>query len=138
MTIVSLVGAVLAVPRNPQMQNARPVSTTWKTAWSYEGPKGPDHWGDLDPSYSPCKEGKEQSPIDIQSAEKADLPALQFEYKNGPLNIINNGYTAVRVDYAHSGNFLVVGESATNSHNSTSIVRARNTFSGSNTTWRCT
>jgi len=111
MTIVSLVGAVLSVsPRSPQTQNARPVSTTWKTAWSYEGPKGPEHWGDLDPGYSPCKEGKEQSPIDIQSAEKADLPALLFEYKNGPLNIINNGYTAVRVDYAYSGNFLVVGE----------------------------
>ncbi len=107
MTIVSLVGAVLSVsPRSPQTQNARPVSTTWKTAWSYEGPKGPEHWGDLDPGYSPCKEGKEQSPIDIQSAEKADLPALLFEYKNGPLNIINNGYTAVRVDYAYSGNFL--------------------------------
>jgi carbonic anhydrase len=110
MTIVLFVAAVLLVPGGPQAQNPKPVSTSWKTPWSYEGAKGPEHWGDLDPDYAPCKDGKEQSPIDIRSAEKADLPALRFEYKSGPLNIINNGYTAVRVDYVHSGDFLIVGE----------------------------
>jgi carbonic anhydrase len=83
----------------------------WKTPWSYQGPKGPDHWGDLDPDYAACKAGKEQSPIDIRSANKVDLPAIRFEYKNGPLRIINNGYTAVRVNYPPgNGNFLIVGE----------------------------
>jgi len=83
----------------------------WKTAWSYEGARGPEHWGDLDPDYAACKNGKEQSPIDIQSAEKAELPAIRFEYKSGPLKIINNGYTAVRVNYAKgNGNFLIVGD----------------------------
>ena len=91
-------------------QDEKPLSTTWKTPWSYEGPKGPDHWGDLDPEYAPCKDGHEQSPIDIRNPEKADLPPLRFEYKDGPLNIINNGYTAIRVDYVHSGDFLVVGD----------------------------
>ena len=82
----------------------------WKTPWSYDGAKGPEHWGDLDPDYAACKTGREQSPIDIRRAEKADLPALRFDYKNGPLTIVNNGYTAVRVDYAHSGDFLIVGD----------------------------
>jgi carbonic anhydrase len=83
----------------------------WKTPWSYEGPKGPDHWGDLDPDYAACKVGKEQSPIDIRSANKVDLPAIRFEYKSGPLRIINNGYTAVRVNYPPgNGNFLIVGD----------------------------
>lgn len=86
------------------------TSTVWKTPWAYDGAKGPDHWGDLDPDYAPCKEGKQQSPIDIRSAQKADLPLLRFEYKSGPLHIINNSYTAVRVDYAHSGDFLIVGD----------------------------
>src|SRR4029077_9588761 len=54
--------------------------------------------------------GKEQSPIDIQSAEKSDLRALRFEYRSGPLNVINNGYTALRVDYVHSEDVLVVGD----------------------------
>jgi carbonic anhydrase len=105
------IAALVLVSSGPQAaQDPKPTSTTWKTPWSYEGPKGADHWGDLDPDYATCKDGKEQSPIDIRSAEKADLPALRFEYKSGPLNIINNGYTAVRVDYAHSGDFLIVGD----------------------------
>jgi carbonic anhydrase len=110
MAILCFIGTLTLIPTNPQAQNAKPVSTTWKTPWSYEGSRGPEHWGDLDPDYAPCKNGKEQSPIDIRSEEKADLPALRFEYKSGPLNIINNGYTAVRVDYVHSEDFLVVGE----------------------------
>jgi carbonic anhydrase len=109
-TFVLLVVAALLVRENPQAQDTKPVSTAWKTPWSYEGARGAEHWGDLDPDYAACRDGKEQSPIDIQSAEKADLPAIRFEYKSGPLNIINNGYTAVRVDYVHSGDFLIAGD----------------------------
>jgi carbonic anhydrase len=83
----------------------------WKTAWSYEGPTGPAHWGDLDPDYAACKTGKEQSPIDIRHAAAAQLPALKFDYHGGPLRIINNGHTAVRVNYPPgNGNFLLVGD----------------------------
>jgi carbonic anhydrase len=83
----------------------------WKTPWDYEGAKGAEHWGDLDPAYAACKTGKEQSPIDVRHAQKAVLPALRFEYKSGPIRIINNGYTAVRVNYPKgNGNFLVVGD----------------------------
>lgn len=84
----------------------------WKTYWSYDGPAGSAHWGDLDPAYAACKTGKEQSPIDIQQAEKADLPSLRFDYQSGPLKyLINNGYT-IRVNYHDApggGNFLVMG-----------------------------
>ena len=94
--------AAVLVPAGPRAQ--------WKTQWSYQGAGGPGHWGDLDPDYAACKIGKEQSPIDIRNARKAQLPAIQFEYKSGPLKIINNGYTAVRVNYAPgNGNFLFVG-----------------------------
>jgi carbonic anhydrase len=95
--------AMILAPAGPRAQ--------WKTQWSYEGAKGPEHWGDLDPDYATCKSGKEQSPIDIRDAKKAELPAIRFEYKSGPLTIINNGYTAVRVNYAPgNGNFLIVGD----------------------------
>lgn len=81
----------------------------WKTPWTYEGAA---HWGDLDPQYAACNAGKEQSPIDIRNAEKADLPALRFEYKSGPLKyLINNGHT-IRVNYHDApgtGSFLIVG-----------------------------
>src|SRR5580692_4915066 len=103
MTIVLLMIAAILFPDGPRAQ--------WRTQWSYDGALGPEHWGDLDPEYAACKTGREQSPIDIQNAEKTALPAIRFEYKNGPLKIINNGYTAVRVNYAPgNGNFLIVGD----------------------------
>jgi carbonic anhydrase len=102
MAFVWITVAVLLAPGGPRAQ--------WKTPWSYDGARGPEHWGSLDPEYATCQAGQQQSPIDIRSTEKADLPALRFEYKSGPLHIINNGYTAVRVDYAHSGDFLMVGD----------------------------
>jgi carbonic anhydrase len=85
----------------------------WKTRWSYEGPRGVEHWSELDPDYAACNAGTEQSPIDIQNPQKADLPALRFEYKSAPLKyLINNGYT-IRVNYHDApgtGNFLIVAD----------------------------
>jgi carbonic anhydrase len=76
--------------------------------WSYEGKEGPEHWGDLEPEYATCKTGQHQSPIDIRSAKKSDLPAVQFDYHAAPLRIINNGHT-VQVNYA-AGSFITVGD----------------------------
>jgi carbonic anhydrase len=89
---------------------AAPGQAQWRTPWAYEkGPMAPERWGDLDPDYVACKTGKAQSPIDIVHATRADLPALQFSFKDGPVKIINNGYTAVRVDYAAgNGNVLTI------------------------------
>jgi carbonic anhydrase len=104
MTFVLLVVATALMPAGLRAQ--------WKTHWTYDGATGAEHWGDLDPEYATCKTGKEQSPIDIRNVEKAELPALRFEYKSGPLKyLINNGYT-IRVNYHDApgiGNFLIVG-----------------------------
>ena len=84
----------------------------WKTPWSYEGARGPEHWSDLDAEYAACNSGKEQSPVDIRNARKTDLPPIRFEYKSSPLKyLINNGKT-IRVNYHApvSGGFLIVGE----------------------------
>lgn len=71
----------------------------WRTPWTYEGPRGADHWSDLDPEYALCNTGKEQSPIDIRETERAPLPVLRFEYRSAPLKyLINNGKT-IRVNY---------------------------------------
>jgi carbonic anhydrase len=103
--LVLVLGAVVLTPSGLRAQ--------WKTRWSYEGARGPDRWADLDPDYAACRTGRQQSPIDIRNAEKAELPALRFEYRGGPLKyLINNGYT-IRVNYHDapgSGNFLTVGE----------------------------
>ena len=74
----------------------------WRTPWSYDmgRPDGPARWGDLDPDYGACKTGQAQSPINIRRVRKAALPPLDFAFHEGPVRLINNGYTAVRVDYA--------------------------------------
>ncbi len=101
MTAGFVIGAMIFLPAAPRAQ--------WKTPWSYSGADGPAHWAQLDPAYAACG-GKEQSPINIQNSVKSHLPAMKFELKNGPLDIVNNGYTAVRVDYAPgNGNFVFVG-----------------------------
>jgi carbonic anhydrase len=63
------------------------------TDWSYEGKTGPAHWDCLSEEYALCGSGKQQSPIDITESIKANLPALEFNYRPIPLTIENNGHT---------------------------------------------
>ena len=70
--------------------------------WTYGGQTGPSHWGDLDKENAPCKLGKEQSPIDIKGAQKADLEPIVFAYAPSPAEIVNNGHT-VQVNVANGG-----------------------------------
>lgn len=106
-----------ASPRLDGQQAAKATNTThtpyvspWKTPWDYAGPRGAEHWSQLDPAYALCNEGKAQSPIDIRGAQPADLPALRFESTNAPLEYVtNNGHT-IRVNYPHgSDDFLAAG-----------------------------
>ena len=77
--------------------------------WSYGGATGPAHWSALEPEFSACGTGREQSPIDIRqvAVEKADLPMIQFGYRSGPLKVVDNGHT-IQVNYA-PGSFIEVG-----------------------------
>lgn len=75
--------------------------------WSYEGSKGPEHWGDLKSEYAACKDGKSQSPIDITGAVKADLKAIELNYSDSTLKVINNGH-AIQVNYG-AGSYAVIG-----------------------------
>jgi carbonic anhydrase len=45
-----------------------------RRAGSTPDPKGPDPWSELDPAYA-ARDGKQQSPVDIENPQKADLPA---------------------------------------------------------------
>lgn len=72
--------------------------------WSYGGKEGPDHWGGV------CNTGKAQSPIDIstKAAKSEKLPALSFDYRPGPLHIIDTGHT-IQVN-VEKGSSLTVGK----------------------------
>jgi carbonic anhydrase len=57
--------------------------------WSYEGEEGPEHWGELSDEFRMCAEGKNQSPIDLTAAVRADTPELVFEYYSTPVEETN-------------------------------------------------
>lgn len=83
----------------------------WRTPWDYEGPRGAEHWSQLDPEYAACNEGREQSPVDIRDAQQANLPLLSFQFVDGSLDhVINNAHT-IRVNYRReNGNLLTFGD----------------------------
>jgi len=76
--------------------------------WSYAGDDGPEHWGELSPEFSRCKEGQNQSPVDLVADIHAELPELVFEYHGTPVNEINNGHTIML--NVLPGNYLSIPE----------------------------
>jgi carbonic anhydrase len=100
---VALILTISARPALAQAHDDHPPH------WSYSGPDGPDHWGDLDPAWKVCKDGKRQSPINIEGAKKSNLPAIQFDYKPSPLKIINNGHT-IQVNFDPGSSIKVGGK----------------------------
>ena len=74
--------------------------------WGYSGHTGPQHWGELEPSYRLCSEGKNQSPINITGFVEANLPPIQFDYHVAASEILNNGHT-VQANFP-AGNSIVV------------------------------
>jgi len=61
--------------------------------WGYEGPDGPEHWGDLSPDFKACSLGTQQSPIEVRDPIRAQLGPVTFHYRTIPLTIWNNGHT---------------------------------------------
>lgn len=75
---------------------------TEEDQWGYAGEIGPAHWADLDPSFATCRDGVEQSPIDVSNAmpfEDSGLDRrigetiLSVAQRARVMDIINNGHT---------------------------------------------
>ncbi len=103
--LVALSVAVTTTFGRAVAQQAKPPEVH---EWDYGKERGPQRWGDLKPEFAPCKAGHRQAPIDIRKTEKADLPAIQFDYKPSPLRIVDNGHT-IMVTYA-AGSSIRVGD----------------------------
>jgi carbonic anhydrase len=79
--------------------------------WSYfDGPEGPENWGNLNKDNLACLKGKSQSPININvdRVVKAQLDPIEFIYRPSPLSIIDNGHT-IMVNYGEGSNLMVDG-----------------------------
>jgi carbonic anhydrase len=63
-----------------------------KPHWTYDGKTGPTSWGGLDPTWSLCADGKQQSPIDIEPRGTTATPIV-FHYKPTAATVVDNGHT---------------------------------------------
>jgi carbonic anhydrase len=61
--------------------------------WGYSGHEGPEYWGELDPSFSLCATGKNQSPVNLTDMIDGNLPPITVNYQAGRSEIVNNGHT---------------------------------------------
>ncbi len=80
--------------------------------WSYSGKEGPDNWGRLSKDYHMCRQGAEQSPIDIGGTagfDGATVTPIDFDYHLNPVEILNNGHT-IQVNYAPGSGITVRGK----------------------------
>ncbi|MFS0689899.1 carbonic anhydrase family protein [Sporosarcina sp. 179-K 8C2 HS] len=78
--------------------------------WSYDEETGPDNWGELDPTYSACTEGNEQSPINIEFSQvktSEELDNFKIQYEPTQFSIVNNGHS-VQANPATPNNSIVV------------------------------
>lgn len=77
--------------------------------WGYSGDVSPEKWGEIKPEFFMCKEGKNQSPIDINDQDivlASGLEELKFHYTSDATTAINNGHT-IKVDVA-DGSYIEV------------------------------
>ena len=75
--------------------------------WGYSGDGDPAHWGDIKSEFFMCRDGKNQSPINIQKSETiqaAGLKDIIFHYVTNAVEAVNNGHT-VKVSVA-SGSYI--------------------------------
>ncbi len=77
--------------------------------WTYKGHEGPSNWGNLNHGYAMCKDGKKQSPIDINATKKIKLSKINFSYRAEAKEIINNGHT-VQVNMKKGSSVTVAGK----------------------------
>ncbi len=76
--------------------------------WGYTGTESAKYWGDLSPEYSMCKEGRNQSPVNIEKTIEASLPPLVLQYEQTAVDMVDNGHT-VQVNYAAGSTLTVRG-----------------------------
>ncbi|MDW5417112.1 carbonic anhydrase family protein [Iodobacter sp. CM08] len=61
--------------------------------WAYEGNTGPENWGGMSPSFALCREGREQSPINITTSYAQEMEKIKFNYGMTKITVVNNGHT---------------------------------------------
>lgn len=86
------VAAPVAAPVPPVVVQPLPPKKE-RLEWSYQGEAGPEHWADIDPENKLCRDGKRQSPINIEGAGRVDQEPVQFNYPARAFQVMDDGHT---------------------------------------------
>jgi carbonic anhydrase len=78
-------------------------------SWGYAGDTKPENWSKLSSDFQACKNGKEQSPVDLPDAVDLGSKDLAIAYQDSPLVLVNNGLT-LRADYAPGSSITLDGQ----------------------------
>ena len=80
--------------------------------WNHDptSPRGPAHWGELDPGWRACASIEEQSPVAITATQRAELPALRVDYPRTALVVENTGHVIEVSPRSNGGGSLLVGD----------------------------
>lgn len=87
--------------------------------WGYGDSDGPAIWSELSPEYALCRDGREQSPVDISQAEAREHSEMMLAYRPAGLKIIRHEHVVDVGDNGHTiqvnfdeGSTLTVGETS--------------------------
>ena len=70
--------------------------------WGYEGDEGPEYWADLSSDFAACRQGVEQSPVDLSHSipvgtvpleRQLTTPTLTVEQRARVMDLVDNGHT---------------------------------------------
>ena len=78
------------------------VSAAHEVHWSYEGDEAPEHWADLSPDFALCRDGTEQSPIDLTDALPIEDTSLERRPGKKVLDVDQRAHVMDLVDNGHT------------------------------------
>ncbi|HSF45799.1 MAG TPA: carbonic anhydrase family protein, partial [Chitinophagaceae bacterium] len=70
--------------------------------WGYEGEDGPDKWFELSAAYKLCREGKHQSPVNIEKGTVTAGARWNIDYKSSSIRIAHNEHMNEIIDNGHT------------------------------------
>lgn len=79
---------------------ARSAKANWQEWWTYDGISGPSYWGVINPAWTMCNRGRQQSPINVDPDllvydEGLDDHLFQVDKQPMSGNLLNSGQSLV-------------------------------------------
>lgn len=105
-TIAALASSGCRSAGDSPLAGSKDASRITESSWGYGPRNGPALWGRLDPTFSVCTLGEEQSPIDLTAGRVTEPISIEFDYGRTRIAVENTGQT-IRV-YPDPGSAIVL------------------------------